>query len=174
MDAAHQPYTDGVDYAVEAVRGEHEIVVVLDVHSIWKNKFGIIPSGPFANAYDIGDVVGRGSFDDGKMPDIIVMNSGGTSCAPEITNYLLSTFKRHGLIAEVHGVAGNAYDLPRSRIGNPARNIHAISIEIVGHELEPERALGIITEKPDPIALEKIQWALTDLREGLRTGKFRN
>jgi len=174
LEAVYDPFAKTRDEFVNRAMEEHGYVIIFDLHSIWPNAFDIVPDGPFKNAYNIGQLVGHGSFDDGKMPDAILMDSDGKSCAPEISNYVLEVFKRHGLIIERHSVAGSGYELPRNRLSDPKNNVHAVSIEFVGHDLEPERAQGIITKNPDRQSLEKVQETVFELTEGLRTGKFRN
>lgn len=174
LAVSHGPYTHTVEDLVGIAKENHGFAVVFDPHSIWPNRYDIVPDGEFANAYRIGELTEPGSFDDGKLPHLILMNSGGRSCAPEVTDYVLSHFQHHGLIIEPAVVAGKGYQLPRNDIADPENGIHAFSIEIVGFEgLEPERAQGKLTFQPNPAYLERLQTAFAELNAGLRTGKFR-
>lgn len=102
-----QPYHDVLAREIERIRDAHGYCVLLDLHSIRSR----IPR-----------------LFDGRLPDLNLGTNSGKSCDPALSDAAFSALQASGLSTVRDGRFKGGF-ITRY-YGNPARNVHALQIEI--------------------------------------------
>lgn len=165
VEEAYTPFVNAVHTSMRKAREKYGFSILLDLHSLPPNKWNHVKSGKNKNAYLGGKLAEIGPMEEGKMPELILMNGSGKSCSPEISDWVMKMFSYHGFyIQNVNGVAAKAYECSRNRYPDPKNGLHSLAIEIVGHHgLEPGRAEGKLLFKPQNYADERLRAAFHSL-----------
>jgi len=108
LDAVWRPYHARIEREIERVREMHGAAIVWDAHSI----VAIAPR-----------------LFEGRLPDFNLGTADGASCDPALAAKLLVALKRHARHTSVLNGRFKGGHITR-RYGNPARNVHAIQMEM--------------------------------------------
>lgn len=117
--AVWQPYHDALAEALERIHARHGIALLWDAHSIRS----VLPR-----------------FFSGTLPDLNIGTGGGISCAPAMEQSVVAcarTAARDGYTAVLNGRFTGGY-ITR-HYGQPARNVHAIQLEMAQSSYMKER-----------------------------------
>ena len=142
LESVWHPYHRRLEREVERLRAQHGIAVLWDAHSIT----GVQPR-----------------LFEGRLPDFNLGTAGGASCDPELARSLAVALQRHsGYTSVLDGRFKGGY-ITR-RFGDPARNVHAVQLEMVEeiymdeespYAFRPERA-----QRVRPILREQLEIAI--------------
>ncbi len=135
-----QPYHRRLAREIERVREEHGRAVLWDAHSI-------VCTAP--------------RFFEGRLPDFNFGTAGGSSCAPELAEKLLSVARRHASFTVVLNGRFKGGYITR-RYGDPVRGVHAI-------QLEMSEAIYMDERPPYPFKEDRAQHVRPVLRELVET-----
>lgn len=139
----HRPYHEAVARALAQARAAHGHAVLIDCHSM--------------------PPIGRAG---GQAPQLVVGDRHGTSAAAAVTAAVIAAAGMSGLLVARNAPYAGAHTLDRH--GRPARDVHALQIEI-------DRSLYLIGATGEPSAagvasvgalLAAIAWAATDAAAG--------
>jgi N-formylglutamate deformylase len=109
LDAVWHPYHRRLQRELERVRGEHGRAILWDAHSIVAEVPRLFP---------------------GRLPDLNLGTADGASCDPALGDALVAAARRHaGFTSVLNGRFKGGY-ITR-RYGAPARDIHAVQLELV-------------------------------------------
>lgn len=171
---AYTPFVNAVHDAMHKARDKYGFSVLVDLHSLPPNKWNHVKSGENKNAYLAGKLADIGPMEEGKMPELILMNGGGKSCSSEISDWVMELFTSHGFhIQNVNGVAASTYECSRNRYPDPENGLHSFAIEIVGHHgLEPGRGEGKLIYEPQNNVDKRLKQAFHTLFYGLCNSHF--
>jgi N-formylglutamate deformylase len=131
-----QPYHDALSAQIKRIRARHGYVILLDGHSIW----GRLPL-----------------LFDGDLPDVNLGTNGGTSCAPSLTPAVSGALQPAypSLVVDARFKGG----FITRNYGTPARNVHAIQIELNQRTYLAEGS----RTKHDPVKIARLSAALRDV-----------
>jgi N-formylglutamate amidohydrolase len=107
----HRPYLAALDQAFEDLHRRYGRLWHINWHSMKSRGNAATPDG-----------------DDARRPDFVIGDRQGTSCAPRLTRKVADTLTRLGYAVSVNEpYAGGALV---QRLGDPARGLHSLQIEI--------------------------------------------
>lgn len=106
----YRPYRAALRERIEALHAQFGVAVLLDAHSM-KSR---------GNAMNVDAGAAR--------PDVVVSDRRGTTADPQLTAFVAEHFAVHGYRVQVNEPYQGG-DLVRS-VGDPARGVHAIQVEV--------------------------------------------
>lgn len=109
LQAVWHPYHRRLQREIERVRAEHGRAILWDAHSI------------------VAEVP---RLFEGRLPDLNLGTADGASCDPKLAEALIAAARRHDLFTSVLNGRFKGGYITR-RYGDPARNVHAVQLEMV-------------------------------------------
>ncbi len=111
IETAYRPYHEALDALVAALRSAHGRVWFVDWHSMKSVGNAMTPDGPGA-----------------PRPDFVVSDDLGRTCAPELTDVVVSELRGMGYDVRVN----DPYKGGRivKRVGRPGEGVHTLQVEV--------------------------------------------
>jgi N-formylglutamate deformylase len=137
-----EPYHRRLEMEVSRVHARHGVAVLWDAHSITAVQPRLF---------------------EGRLPDFNLGTAGGTSCDPRLAQSLAVALRRHAEFTSVLDGRFKGGYITR-RFGDPARNVHAVQLEMVEaiymDETSPFAFRPDLASRVRPILREQLELAL--------------